>query len=58
MTLRERSKLGAQAQAQRAAERADAVRRLLNEGEGIKRAAFKAGVAVRTARRYRRRWSD
>ena len=57
MTLRERSLLGAQARARQAAERAEIVRRYLERGEGIKRAAFKAGVSYRTARRYRRRFA-
>jgi hypothetical protein len=29
---------------------------LLDEGECLKRAAFKAGMAYRTARRWRRLW--
>jgi hypothetical protein len=36
--------------------RAEIVRRALEEGEGIKRAAWKASVSIRTARRYRMRW--
>ena len=54
MTLRERLQLGARKRSLQAQQRAETVRRLLAEGECIKRAAFKAGVAVRTARRYRR----
>jgi transposase len=56
MTLHERSRLGAAAQAQRAAERAETLRRLMKDGEAFKRAAHKVGVSVRTARRYRQRW--
>jgi hypothetical protein len=56
MTLHERSRRGAAVIAQKAAQRAETVRRLLDEGEHIKRAAWKAGVSHRTARRYRQRW--
>lgn len=37
-------------------ERAETLRQLLEEGEHIKRAAWKAGMADRTARRWRRRF--
>ncbi len=57
MPLRERSALGNAVVAQRAAERADTLRRLVEQGEGFKRAAARVGVAVRTARRYRQRWN-
>jgi hypothetical protein len=56
MTLHERSRRGAAVIAQKAAIRAELVRRLLEEGEHLKRAAWKAGVSHRTARRYRQRW--
>jgi len=55
MTHHERSKLGAAAVARKAAERAETLRRHLEAGEGFKRAAWAAGVAERTARRYRQR---
>jgi hypothetical protein len=54
MTLQERAKLGGAVAAQRAAMRAETFRRLMEEGLGFKRAAWKAGVSIRTARRYRR----
>ncbi len=55
MTLRERGKLGNRALAEKAAMRAETLRSLLAEGEGLKRAAWKAGMAERTARRWRKR---
>lgn len=56
MTLHERAKLGAAVRAAQAAERAETLRRLLEQGVGFKRAAWATGVAVRTARRYRQRF--
>ena len=56
MTLHERSRRGAAVRAQQAAMRAETLRRLLEDGEHIKRAAWKAGVSHRTARRYRQRF--
>jgi hypothetical protein len=41
----------------KAAIRAIRLRLFIAQGEGIKRAAWKAGVSVRTARRYRRKWA-
>ena len=40
----------------RAAERAEALRQLVEQGEPLKRAAWKVGVAERTARTYRQKW--
>lgn len=57
MTYQERAKLGAAAANARYHERAQALRELLERGEGLKRAAHKAGMAVRTARRWRQHWS-
>jgi hypothetical protein len=56
VTLHERARRGAAVIAQKAAMRAEIVRRALEEGQGIKRAAWKASVSIRTARRYRMRW--
>jgi hypothetical protein len=56
MTRQERGKLGNQAMSRKARERAEALRGLLDEGECLKRAAFKAGMAYRTARRWRGTW--
>ncbi len=56
MTLRERSVLGNAVVAAKAAERAETLRQLVEQGEGFKRAAHRVGVAMRTARRYRQRW--
>lgn len=53
MTLRERGHLGNEAMRRQAAVRAAELRRLLTEGECLKRAAFRVGVSYRTARRYR-----
>ena len=55
MTMTERAKLGGAVAAERAAARREAVLKLLAEGECLKRAAWRAGVAYRTARRYRQR---
>jgi hypothetical protein len=56
MTMRERARLGAQAANARYVERAETLRQLLEQGEHIKRAAWKAGMAHRTARRWRQRF--
>lgn len=56
MTLAERAKLGGAVAAARAAEKAAAVRRLVDEGECLKRAAWRAGVSYSAAKRYARRW--
>jgi hypothetical protein len=53
MTLQQHAMAARQ---KRSAERVEKVRTLLAEGEGIKRAAWKAGVSARTARRYRKGW--
>lgn len=55
MTLQERGKLGNQAMAQRAKERALLLFSLQGNGVCLKRAAHMAGVSYRTARRYRAR---
>ena len=55
MTMTERAKLGAAVANARWIEPRAQVLALLEQGECIKRAAHKAGVAVRTARRYRQR---
>ena len=39
-----------------AEERAETLRRMVDDGEAFKRAASKVGVSVRTARRYRQGW--
>jgi hypothetical protein len=54
MTLAERARLATQIRQSAAAMRALRLRRLLDEGEGLKRAAHRVGVSIRTARRYRR----
>lgn len=56
MDLSERGKIGNAVMAQQAAERAEQLRRHLEEGEAFKRAAHRVGVSVRTARRYRGSW--
>jgi transposase-like protein len=56
MTMAERAKLAAKATNAPYYERAETLRRLLEEGEHIKRAAWKAGMAHRTARRWRQRF--
>ena len=55
MTLQERAKLATEVRQQRAIERASDLCRLLNEGEGIKRAAHRVGWSYRSARRWRQR---
>lgn len=57
MTYHERAKLGAQATNARYHERAKVLIDLLDQGEGIKRAAHQSGMAIRTARRWRQHWS-
>ena len=57
MDMSERARLGGEAAAARYRERAEALRRLLDQGEGFKRAAWKAGMSIRAARRWRRRFS-
>ena len=52
MTLPERFQLATQVRQQKAQTRATSVRVMLAEGECLKRAAYRAGVAYRTARRY------
>ncbi len=39
-----------------ATERAEAMRQLVEQGEGLKQAAWRVGVAERTGRRYRQKW--
>ena len=56
MTLQERGILGATTVSRLAKERGDRLRALLDQGEPLKRAAWKAGMACRTARRHRQRW--
>lgn len=55
-SMSERAKLGAAATNARYYERAETLRQLLEQGECLKRAAWKAGMAYRTARRHRRRF--
>ena len=57
MTLAERATLGRQVHQQIARKRADALRQEIEQGEGIKRAAWRVGVSYRTACRYRRQAS-
>ncbi len=54
MTLQERGKLGNATVAQQAAQRAEALRLMVERGECLKRAAWALGVSDRTARRYRK----
>ena len=56
MTLAERASRGGRIANAKHRERAETLRQLLEEGEHIKRAAFKAGMAHRTARRWRQRF--
>ncbi len=56
MTLQERAKLATEARTRRAAERAEALHRLTERGEMVKRAAYSVGVSARTASRYRKAW--
>ncbi len=53
MTLAERARLATATRQEVAAQRADRLRRLLSDGEPLKRAAWRLGVSYRTARRYR-----
>jgi molybdenum-dependent DNA-binding transcriptional regulator ModE len=55
MTLRERASLATAVRIRRADERAATLLMLMRQGECMKRAAWKAGVSYRTARRYKRR---
>lgn len=52
MTLAERAHLATATRQCAAARRAERLRRLLNEGECLKRAAWRVGVSYRTAKRY------
>jgi len=52
LSLAERAKLATEVRQRKAQTRAASVRTMLAEGEGIKRAAYRAGVAYRTACRY------
>ncbi len=49
--------VGTQVRQRKAHLRADKLRAYMMLGEPFKRAAWYAGVSLRTARRYRRRWS-
>lgn len=55
MTLRERASLATAVRQHRARQRAVKLRRFIEAGECMKRAAHAAGVSYRTARRYRAR---
>ena len=54
--LRERGRRGNEVVATMALERGARLSQLLAQGEPLKRAAWQAGMAVRTARRHRREW--
>lgn len=56
MTMHERAKLGAAVTNARYRERAEALRELLERGEAFKRAAWRAGMSERAARRWRKRF--
>lgn len=57
MNMSERARLGGEVTAARYRERAETLRQLLEQGEGFKRAAWRSGMSVRAARRWRRRFS-
>jgi molybdenum-dependent DNA-binding transcriptional regulator ModE len=54
MTLAERARIATAVRVRMADERARALSAALASGECLKRAASKAGVSYRTARRYRK----
>lgn len=55
MTLAERARIATEARQEAARGRAQALRSLLQQGECLKRAAWRVGVSYRTAKRYKAR---
>lgn len=55
MTLQERFRLATAARQQRCYARAEELRRLLDEGEPLKRAAYRVGWSYRSAKRWKSR---
>ena len=52
LSLAERAKMATEVRQRKAQTRAASVRTMLAEGECLKRAAWRAGVGYRTAKRY------